>query len=330
LVRLILASGQAITCTAEHRIRTWDGRWIQAATSVGESVCVRSSNGTGTNGTATQIPRTKPSAHILPVTSVLVESCGSYFCTELSGLRSMATSRNQWWSTILMAMRRTIRWATSGWSRRASTREYTRETSSWLKRRPFSGISRRRDYGSIASLGSAAGWTGGTSAECAISATKPITAEIQNPENFVLQNAGITAVLLAGSTTSSEPVSSAAKRIRSTSTRRRRLAPVAVAQSCVTSVVLLPNPVDVYCLATTDGTFYVNGVLVSNCDALRYMIWGAERHSGMKPSSTWSADPDRRRIGVQLDKAGQITKNRGHGNGNGNGSRRERHGWFQK
>lgn len=40
----------------------------------------------------------------------------------------------------------------------------------------------------------------------------------------------------------------------------------------IRSIKRLPNKEDVYCLATNNGNFIANGIIVKNCDALRYAI----------------------------------------------------------
>ena len=59
------------------------------------------------------------------------------------------------------------------------------------------------------------------------------------------------------------------------SAEQRRCLPVAVPVSYVTVVSVRPLNicVPVYNLATEDGTFFANGILTSNCDALRYLCF---------------------------------------------------------
>jgi molybdopterin/thiamine biosynthesis adenylyltransferase len=60
-----------------------------------------------------------------------------------------------------------------------------------------------------------------------------------------------------------------------TSMERRSFARMNVENLMVGSVEKLAVS-EVFNLATSDGTFFVNGVLVSNCDALRYLIYSRE------------------------------------------------------
>ena len=45
------------------------------------------------------------------------------------------------------------------------------------------------------------------------------------------------------------------------------------------------EPVDVFNIATADGTLFADGVLCSNCDCLRYMIYSVERTHGASITS---------------------------------------------
>ncbi|MCP4535791.1 MAG: hypothetical protein GY832_01430 [Chloroflexi bacterium] len=93
----------------------------------------------------------------------------------------------------------------------------------------------------------------------------------------------------------------------------------------------LPGKHDVYNLATSSGTFFANGVLVSNCDALRYMIFSVERGYGAVPGSMTHNGHEKRR-GVQLRQGGDgvARGSNGNGNGHGNGSGRLGAGFFNK
>lgn len=75
------------------------------------------------------------------------------------------------------------------------------------------------------------------------------------------------------STTSSESASSAVQCSVSTAMSRRALAPVvALENSQPVSVRKTGRTAPVYNIATSDGTFFANGALTMNCDALRYGV----------------------------------------------------------
>ena len=50
----------------------------------------------------------------------------------------------------------------------------------------------------------------------------------------------------------------------------------------IKSIKKLSKPEDVYCMSTKNKNFIANGIIVSNCDALRYSVFTHffNRHSG--------------------------------------------------
>jgi hypothetical protein len=95
-------------------------------------------------------------------------------------------------------------------------------------------------------------------------------------------------------------VLSAVKHSLSTNTPKNDVAAVRVV--CVERVCGDPQPV--YNVATSDGTFFVNGVLVHNCDSLRYLLMSVAANKGVQPTSTRSSDPGQHRPEVQLVRPG--------------------------
>lgn len=85
--------------------------------------------------------------------------------------------------------------------------------------------------------------------------------------------------------------------------KRQRTKPVlqSVAEKTVVSVRSLNIRVLVYNLSTSDGTFFANGVLVSNCDALRYIVFSEAQQQGLTPSSAKREDRSRQH-GVHLHR----------------------------
>jgi hypothetical protein len=77
---------------------------------------------------------------------------------------------------------------------------------------------------------------------------------------------------MQGVATCSRPAQRLVGGIRSTPVERRRIAPEVAEQGpCIVSVESV-EPDFVYSLATTAGTYFVNGTLVSNCDAWGYLV----------------------------------------------------------
>jgi hypothetical protein len=65
--------------------------------------------------------------------------------------------------------------------------------------------------------------------------------------------------------------------------QRRNAVPINVDVNTVgVKEITQKSPEPVYSLKTTDGTFFVNGILVSNCDALRYGLY-TMRSADVKP-----------------------------------------------
>lgn len=66
-----------------------------------------------------------------------------------------------------------------------------------------------------------------------------------------------------------------------------------VTYSRVKSVNKLDNNEDVYCLSTHNGNFIANGIIVKNCDALRYCLATHKVPSFSQKSSEEIRDPYR-------------------------------------
>lgn len=88
----------------------------------------------------------------------------------------------------------------------------------------------------------------------------------------------------------------------------RKLARKNVRPLSVVKVERLPGKVDVYNVATSDGTFFANGVLASNCDALRYLIYSNELDLSETIASMSQGYHATDRASVQLKKLKDATR----------------------
>ena len=92
-----------------------------------------------------------------------------------------------------------------------------------------------------------------------------------------------------------------------TVTQRRSIAPRNVRKLLALDFVPLPSRVPVYNLSTTDGTFFVNGVLVHNCDTIRYLCASVEKLSTEDPMTSQNgraSEPPRKSILVDARTVG--------------------------
>lgn len=89
-----------------------------------------------------------------------------------------------------------------------------------------------------------------------------------------------------------------------TAMQRRSRARTNVAPRSVVEVQRLDGIEPVYNLSTSDGTFFANGVLVSNCDALRYLVFSEARSTGAVPESL-HRENRAERLGVHLKGRGR-------------------------
>lgn len=89
----------------------------------------------------------------------------------------------------------------------------------------------------------------------------------------------------AESTTLTPTAQSAVESSARIAMSRRQLARKNVSLVSVVRVEKQCSPKDVYNLSTSDGTYFVNGVLTSNCDALRYLTFSEHCQTGITPQS---------------------------------------------
>lgn len=315
---LILADGRNILCTAEHPIGTSAGEWRRADQCEGERVHVRSrfarkrraagivcslSNTLDSSGVDTRIRRITGFAATTAERSaaaVRVAHCVISGCTRKSIARPTARFRSRWSFTTKMATTTTTASGTLDCKRHRNTPAPIGPTSTRRLMRHETGIRPMLVGSGIVS-------TAGLS---------------RHPKRNAVCNASIarsgigrkTAARLAASVaTTAEPqpggreetitliasARSAGKHFASTDTSRRRLARRNVSECSVVEVRSLDGVEPVYALATSDGSFFVNGLLVSNCDALRYGVFSEARHTGELPTAI-ARERSGERHGVRL------------------------------
>ena len=112
------------------------------------------------------------------------------------------------------------------------------------------------------------------------------------------RSAGHTLENRGASTTSVGSAAFADANSSATATHRRKLARKNVSESVVVRIERNIGTEDVYNLSTSDGTFFANGILVSNCDALRYLVYSEDRMTGATPEA-FGRDRDDAKHGVK-------------------------------
>jgi hypothetical protein len=113
-------------------------------------------------------------------------------------------------------------------------------------------------------------------------------------------------------TTRNGPAATAVQSSLSTAMQRRSFARVNVRGRRVVGLRKVSRE-PVFNLATSDGTFFANGVLVSNCDALRYMIMGHRKYEGWE--SPKFVQRDERIAGRNAERAVRVASGRPYPSG---------------
>ncbi len=293
LLCLTLSNGTELRCTAEHPLALASGGWIAARDSLGATVAIRSEICGSLNrslpmehGCRSSSTKANDTAAILPRSATLtshISSIAALTFTALSGASITAKSRLGTKSTIAMETLRTTESKILNASTGPST--FNGNTNGAEVPNSLPPSESRRLNGTAAKKGEhgIVDTQRGSRPTCrygrsnANGVENPSTQRTgRGPRDFVPALVGtmperrpvptmrIAAALCA------EPSSLL------TVTRRRNAVRQNVQSVFVRRIRRLAGRQPVYNLATTSGTYFANGVLVSNCDALRYLVMGVD------------------------------------------------------
>lgn len=288
LIEVVFDDGTRIMCTADHPLLSCDG-WVAAADALSRKILCRSSPidlesakrsssalkslpMEDSTGSAIQTARTILCETTSGAQSSSMEHANTIGFTSKSSVIFMDQSQPAWSSTTRMKTPETMSQITLRRRLRQNTRCCIAAISPRLSPLPQHGTLPTRAERGIPSTQKRRGgteWISQSNASNAAPNTRPLSRP--NSRDFVPTNARPLLAACRVSTTSSGSANRAGRNSASIAIQRRRIAPVdALGKECV-CVRSLDGKSPVYNLATSDGTFCVNGVIVSNCDAARYV-----------------------------------------------------------
>lgn len=333
-IRLKLDNGSSLMCTATHQLAAENGTWLAASQSLGRKVdCLDRSSWTKTQSDRpSELPTedlfgtdTRPTK-LIPIGDTSAAAQGkakesserSNFTNKYGAIIAARFQRARTFTTSTKIQPTTNRRISKPFPSQSTENCMRQRVSQKRERAQLSGIGRTlegsgtkntaRKHGSAEKLQS-------TSVLIAERSTA-VGMEIKQVSCFARDAAGITPDTNQGSITSKGHASSARSRFQSIVTARRNAARSHVRPSSVGLIEQVAGEVPVYCLATSDGTFFANGVLVSNCDALRYLLFSHAMRHGLTPQRSTATGPRHQsiqaqpgttpnRYGIQLKRPGQ-------------------------
>jgi phage terminase large subunit-like protein len=300
IVKVNFVDGRTILCSEDHPLATSDGGWIEAVNSLGMEIDVckskldergmgikQSMSSMGVSGGIVTQRWMETSIMGTDVISVgmndMMGGCAVSGCISKSGWITMVRFQLGLWFIMLMGIKPIMRLRTWCLKRIQSIQKIMDILKLRLRQLRF-GMGLRKVVSGILSMRRIFGMMFNRQSTCVnnvaesmrVGSSIPLSSvvTIVNPQH------GTSLELI----TSNECAGAADSSLLSTSTERRSFARMNV-ESLVVGSVEKVGVSEVFNLSTSDGTFFVNGVLVSNCDALRYLIYSREC-SIIKP---WSA-----------------------------------------
>jgi len=295
LYRITLIDGRVIECTATHPFATSDGGFVAACEltpgtfidslpscksakrSTETESLAKSSNTPGTSGIDTRLAvhhrqeRISGDANDGAVSRR--RSARSGF-TSKSGSTTSERFPGAGLSTTKMRTQPITESTTSSCSLHPSIRSAIEQTSKRRLTPLVSGMEARSEKNGTSSMDCKPGTVALRNSRPANTAERDSgrrTASAQR--DFAAINAEPIRDAIAATTTKPEHANGAGLSSSSTVSQRRHAARKNVVAVQVGRVERANRRARVFNLATDDGTYFANGVLVSNCDALRYMIY---------------------------------------------------------
>jgi len=301
-ITITLDDRRSIECTANHPIATGFDGWSEAINCGGKllnvrlgcelkqtemDIPLRLSNTAASSGGDTRHTMVMRLGHTSGDTHEkdLDRSSCTYFTSKSTSTITEQFQKGTTYTTGTKIQETTIRQILS----RSQNRNTARLIQGISKRRssPLStGIKAKKVCSGTLSTEKSLGTTEHLTRSLALNAAKSLKQETQRKRlDSVQASADTMPESRLALTISISPARSAARRSEQTATQRRRFARKNV--NLVSSVSIEKNTGEknVYNLSTSDGTYFVNGVLVSNCDALRYILFSEASMSGVTPTT---------------------------------------------
>lgn len=325
LVKISLSDGSTLRCTARHRLATSNGQWIEASQSMGLQLdCLDRSFLTSRGGDQLSASPTVGMCGIgiQPMRHIPIETISNAAHERVAARRQLHLSQSsctnksgsittdQFRLVRMFITRITTPAITNRGTSNCSTSPITEEFTHPDNRHstlPPNGTDRTQGVSGTRIMERKHGRAASPLFTFASDAGRNTKPGSRRTIDFALSTAGTQHGLQAALITNRGRVSSAEYPSQSTVTARRNAARENVQPLSVLKIELLPDAVPVFCLATSDGTFFADSVLVSNCDALRYLVASFDRgRSGTDP--TPSRRDTKSRGSVQLDRGRQAAR----------------------
>jgi len=301
VIRVVLSDGRYILCTATHQLATADGGWVDAGKSLGVELCVAKefgesepavgnlpsdANMADTSGLVTQNQRHSPTPIFGECRRSRVSRSGHTGFTSKYGETTTVKFQKEWRFTTGTKTKRTMLRKIFSYLPPATTQSCISPISERRSLPLRNGMAAARGVNGIPNTVKERGMIGSSAQSSVSIAERTSRRGTQEARRDSVQTiAGLMQGKNPALITSNSLANSAERSSAKTAIQRRRLAPVNVDAVSVGSVESVSPASSVWCFASSDGTFFVNGVLVSNCDALRYLVFSESQWGDLKPSS---------------------------------------------
>jgi len=296
IVQINLSDNTIINCTPEHPFRLSNGDWLEASQLSGREVLIRCKSekkqpetetrlkSLNTTGTFIEDIQTTKTNISFATPKAIEKNCIDKYTSTISGKFQKDIT-----FTIKTGTKRTTPLITLLPLHRRNIGNFTKKTLSRQTLLPKSGMVLQRGENGIENTGLNVGLTDNREPLFVNGVTKNTNREIfGNQLDSAPTLVNIIPELRAALMTKTEIALSAINHSVLTVMSKRKLAPKNVEAIYVREIKKLNIKSEVFNISTSDGTFFVNGVLTSNCDAMRYLVSGCDRQELARASKQFS------------------------------------------
>jgi hypothetical protein len=291
IVKVNFVDGRTILCSEDHPLATSDGGWIEAVNSLGmeldvcklkldEREVVISQSMSSMGGTGGIVTPSWAETPIIPTSVISVGmndvmgGCVVSGYISKSGWMNVVLFQLGWLCIMWMGIKPIMRLKTWCLKRIQNIQRIMGICKLRLRWLRF-GMGLRRVVSGMRNMRERCGMIFNRQSVCVNNVVESMRVGSSILSSSVATIVGPQQDEILGSIMSNECVGVVDQSLLPTSMERRSFARMNVENLMVGSVEKLAVS-EVFNLATSDGTFFVNGVLVSNCDALRYLIYSRE------------------------------------------------------
>lgn len=291
IVKVNFVDGRTILCSEDHPLATSDGGWIEAVNSLGMEIDVckskldereteisQSMSSMGVTGGIVTPSWAETSIMGTDVISVdmngVMGGCVVSGCISKSGWMNVVLFQLGLLCIMLMGIKPIMQLRTWCLKRIQSIRGIM-EILKWRRWRLGFGMVQRRVVSGMRNMREKCGRVFNRRSACVNNVVENMKVGSSILSSSVATIVGPQQGEQLGLIMSNECVGVVDQSLIPTSMERRSFARMNVESLVVGSVEKLAAS-EVFNLSTSDGTFFVNGVLVSNCDCLRYLLFSRE------------------------------------------------------